>query len=157
MSCQEGHPGGVEHAARRFGCSQAGGSSGRTCSEFRKAPGGGVRAASVQNGQCIGPGCPISRRSGTLGALQAQSSQMSRQQREAACRGVLGVLVVDLFPQQREQASPSSPDCIVVATRIAGRQVWRKGPQEVVGTRRSAHGEEKPGALEVGQQWELLQ
>ena len=56
--------------------------------------------------------------------------------------------IFDRFPQQPEQASP---DCIVVATRIAGREVWRKGPQEVVGTRRSAHGEEKPGALEVGQ------
>jgi len=65
----------------------------------------------------------------------------------------LGIRVV-FFTHQREQASP---DCIVMATRIAGREVGREGAQEVVCARRGAHGEEEPCTLQVGQQGELLQ
>ena len=65
---------GVEHAARRFSSSQAGGSNGRTCSEFCKAPGGVVRPASVQNGQCVA----------VRSAHCKRSSQTSRQQRKTA-------------------------------------------------------------------------
>ena len=40
---------------------------------------------------------------------------------------------------------------------MAGGEVGREGAQDVVSTRRGAHGEEEPCTLEVGQQGELLQ
>ena len=62
-----------ERTASLFGSAQAGGSSSRTCSEFCEAPGSSVGAARAQDGQCVGPGGPVSCRGGTLGALQAQA------------------------------------------------------------------------------------
>ena len=40
---------------------------------------------------------------------------------------------------------------------VAGGEVGREGAQDLVSTRRGAHGEEEPCTLEVGQQGELLQ
>ena len=83
-ACQEGRPCHPARTASLFGSAQAGGSSSRTCSEFCEAPGSSVGAARAQGGQCVGPGGPVSCR-GTLGALQAQAAQTSRQHGEPAC------------------------------------------------------------------------
>ena len=97
----------TERAICLRGSAHTGGSSSRTCSEFREAPGGGVGAMRcARSRQCVGQGGPV-------GALQ----ETSRQQRDAARCSDLGIRGV-FFAQQREQALP---DSIVRASWQRGR------------------------------------
>ena len=105
----------VERTAGFVGSAQARGRSAGASVELGEAPGSGIRAASPQHGQCIGPRGPVRGRGGALGALQAESAELGRQQREPARSCDVGVGVI-LLTKQLEQAAP---DGIVVAARVA--------------------------------------
>ena len=105
----------VERTAGFVGSAQARGRSAGASVELGEAPGSGIRAASPQHGQCISPRSPVRGRGGALGALQAESAELGRQQREPARSCDVGVGVI-LLTKQLEQAAP---DGIVVAARVA--------------------------------------
>ena len=101
----------------------------------------------MKDGQSVGPGCPVGRRSQLCGCVQAEAAQTGREEGQAAglCPVAAGADTV---------AEHEARSCIV--SRCVGRRLggW-EGSDEVLRARGSAEEEQEPRTLQIGEARQL--
>ena len=105
----------------------------------------------MEDGQSVGPGCPVGRRSQLFGCVEAEAAQTGREEGQAAglCPVAAGA---DAVAEHEAEGCPSS--CIV--SRCVGRRLggW-EGSDEVLRARGSAEEEQEPRTLQIGEARQL--
>ena len=98
-----------------------------------------VRYALVQAWQSIGPAAPISSRAGDNGTVEskpaAASGQVTMRQNCSKFYNVGSYL---------QQKSGSSSNMLISSYGVVAAELWRSGPENVIGTGRTTEEKEKP-------------